>query len=70
MKDKSKYIGMDLSDWKEIENGANIGRRQAIKDMTVAEILHREAVAEIHRLGGKTEEEIADDIRDSSTITD
>jgi len=56
-----KYVGMELKEWKEIESGANMSIQQAIKDITIAEILHNEAINEIHKLGGKSEEEQADE---------
>ena len=48
---------MELMDWKNIERGAENQMRDAIVSVRIAGILHAEAVKQIKKLGGKTNEE-------------
>ena len=57
---------LELMDWKEIETGAENAIRQANKDIAIAEILYKEAVINIKKLKGKTNQEQDEEARENA----
>ena len=49
---------LELMEWKEIEAGAENAIHQARKDIAIAKILLGNAVINIKKLGGETNEEL------------
>jgi hypothetical protein len=58
---------LELKEWKEIEHNAETMIIEAQKQIVISEILLENAKIKIKKLGGKTNEEIDEEHRNSTT---